>query len=299
MADPILVAARLVQYAAAAILFGLPAFRLYGLSTATRAAERGLLAGAATALPLGALLALSRQAAGMTGDPAAATDPSAWWDVATATQVGHALGFRVAAGLACLAILLWAGRSGAVWRSVAVVAGAAMASFAWSGHGAAGEGPVGAVQLVADVVHLLAAGLWLGALAGLSLAAASAEFRTAPGRAALTAALEGFSGIGSALVAALLATGLVNGWILVTPAKLPNLLQTAYGALLAAKLGLFAVMLACAALNRFRLTAALRATAGDSGPALAPLRANLFVETVCGAGVLALVALFGLLAPGM
>lgn len=299
MADPILVAARLVQYAAAAVLFGLPAFRLYGLRTPARAAEGRLLAATAMALPLGALLALARQAAGMTGDPAAAADPSAWWDVATATQVGHALGFRVAAGLACLAILLRAGRSDVPWRSQALVAGAAMASFAWSGHGAAGEGPVGAVQLIADVVHLLAAGLWLGALAGLGLAAASAEFRTPPGRAALTAALEGFSGIGSALVAALLATGLVNGWILVTPAGFPGLLQTVYGVLLAAKLGLFAAMLACAALNRFRLTPALRAAAGDGAQALTPLRASLFVETVCGAGVLALVAVFGLLAPGM
>lgn len=297
MADAILVAARLVQYAAAAILFGLPAFRLYGLRTPMRAAERWLLATAAMALPLGALLALARQAAGMTGDPAAAADPSAWWDVATATQVGHALGFRVAAGLAGLVILLRAGRSGAVWRSLAVVAGAAMASFAWSGHGAAGEGPAGTIQLVADVVHLLAAGLWLGALAGLGLAAASAQVRTAPGRAALTAALEGFSGIGSTLVAALFATGLVNGWILVTPAKLPSLLQTTYGALLAAKLGLFVVMLACAALNRFRVTPALRAAVGDASPA--PLRGSLLVETVCGAGVLALVALLGLLAPGM
>src|SRR3546814_1764463 len=35
----------------------------------------------------------------------------------------------------------------------------------WSGHGAAGEGNAGWVQLAADLVHLLAAGAWLSAIA--------------------------------------------------------------------------------------------------------------------------------------
>lgn len=295
MADPVLAAARLIQYGAGALLFGLPAFRLYGLRGPSVRAERLTLVVAATLLATGALAALAAQAAAMTGQAAAAADPTIWWEVATATQVGHALGGRVAIGLVLLVISLGAAaRRGAPWRSLSLLGGLTMASFAWSGHGAAGEGATGVVQLVADVAHLLAAGLWLGALAGLGIALARPP-PTPPGdRQALVAALEGFAGIGSALVATLILTGLVNMWVLVTPARLPALVTTAYGLLLLAKLALFGVMLGCAALNRFRIMPALRA-AGEAP--LGPLRRSLVLETACGVAVLALVAWFAMLPP--
>ena len=47
-----------------------------------------------------------------------------------------------------------------------LVAAAYLASLAWAGHAAAGQAS-GLVQLLSDVVHLLAAGAWLGALPGL------------------------------------------------------------------------------------------------------------------------------------
>lgn len=289
-------AARLIQYGAAAILLGLPAFRMYGLSGAARPGERALLLAAASALTGGALLALARQGAAMMGDDAAASDPAVWWDVATATQVGNAMALRAAAGFLGLAALLAGRAEHTRWRAVALVGALAMTSFAWSGHGASGEGLAGLAQLVADVAHLLAAGLWLGALAALG-ADLTAARRDPAARAALTGALEGFAGVGSVLVAVIVATGAINTWILVTPAGAPRLFQSAYGLVLAAKLALFAGMLACAALNRLWLTPALHGGRAVARDPLKTLRRSLVVETACGLGVLALVAALGILPP--
>ena len=51
----------------------------------------------------------------------------------------------------------WAGRRG-------YQRGPALASLAWNGHAAAGEGVAGAVRLAAGLVHLLAAGGWIAAV---------------------------------------------------------------------------------------------------------------------------------------
>ena len=58
---------------------------------------------------------------------------------------------------------------GNAFLSDAIAAAVALASLAWSGHGAASEGFRGTVHLVADIVHLLAAGVWVGPLFALGL----------------------------------------------------------------------------------------------------------------------------------
>ena len=58
--------------------------------------------------------------------------------------------------------------------------------------------------------------------------------------------------MGIATVVAVLATGIVNTWILV--GSLTRLIATGYGQLLILKMALFAVMLSFAAANRFWLT---------------------------------------------
>ena len=117
---------------------------------------------------------------------------------------------------------------------------------------------------------------------------------------ALHRALHGFSGVGTAVVAVLLATGAINGWFLVGLDHLNGLWTTAYGRLLSLKLVLFVVMLGLAAANRFHLTPALGRGLGaqdSEGAALAHLRRSVILETALGFGVLALVAWFGTLAP--
>ena len=76
------------------------------------------------------------------------------------------------------------------------------------------------------------------------------------GRDALHRALDGFSGIRSAQVAVLVATGLANSWFVVGLAGLPRLLASAYGQLLTLKVALFVVMVGLAAANRVHLTPA-------------------------------------------
>ena len=101
------------------------------------------------------------------------------------------------------------------------------------------------------------------------------------------------------MVAVIVASGMVNAWLLVGPAGVASLPGTLYGQLLLCKLALFAAMLGFAAANRYRLTPALlaRIEAEDHDGALAALRISLALETACAAIVLALVAWLGTLEP--
>ncbi len=161
------------------------------------------------------------------------------------------------------------------------------------------EGGRGWLHLAADVIHLLAAGGWLGAIAALllllrsSMAASPDSLRHAHG------ALERFSGMGTLIVGLVLATGIVNTWLLVGPANLASLPASLYGRLLLAKVMLFLVMLVLAAANRFRLVPALEAAiaAGDNRRARGAMRRSLLLEIGCAVTILALVAWLGTLEP--
>ena len=206
---------------------------------------------------------------------------------------------RAVAGLAALAVAATLRPSTRLWRASAGLGAVALASFAWSGHGADGEGAAGLFKLAADVLHLLAAGVWLGALAALLLLVLGVRRAEAAAVRTLHGALEGFSGVGSLVVAALVLTGLINSWFLVGPAHILAAATTTWGAVLLAKLCVFALMLSLAALNRFVLTPRLqRALASfDPASALAALRRSLLVESAAGLSVLILVSWLGTLAP--
>jgi putative copper resistance protein D len=113
-------------------------------------------------------------------------------------------------------------------------------------------------------------------------------------------ALIRFSGSGSAAVAALVATGLVNGWFLVgSPSAL---FGSTYGGILSAKIALFAVMLAIAAANRLWLVPALAAR--DACPARIDalrnrLRAHVVAEQVLGLLILASISILGTIRPAV
>lgn len=297
MADALLIAARTAQYAGAAVLFGLAAFRLYGLRGPPQMGERRALTAAAAALAAGATLALVRQAAGMTGDEAAALDPSVIRDVLTSTQVGQSLGLRIVAGLVALAVVLAERRAARGWAAPGLIGLAATVSFPWSGHAGATEGAAGVILLASDLVHVLAAALWLGAVAGLGLALHRLRREPREDHAALIAALEGFAGVGSTLVALIVVTGVVNAWLLAAPVGVAQTAASPYGVLLGLKFALVLGMLGCAALNRFRITPALRASPHGAAP-LKALGWSLAAEAACGGAVLAMVGALGTLPPG-
>ena len=92
-------------------------------------------------------------------------------------------------------------------------------------------------------------------------------------------------------------TGLVNAFYLV--GSFAALFDTDYGRLLTAKVALFFVMVAVAAINRFRLTPELvpDITLAPARHVLRQLRRNAVIEIVLGAIIIAIVAKLGVTPP--
>lgn len=286
------VVVRFVLYLDLMTAFGLAVFTLTGPRGCAEALplRRAILATAIVGAALSAL-ALALLAAEMAGVPIGEVDRETVDMLVYETAPGSAWLVRMAA-LAALALAALA----LPWRVATVVAavaaGVALGTLAWTGHGAMDEGARGWVHLGADIVHLLAAGVWLGALAALLwLVLRPAAAMPGTHRNLCHAALHGFATTGTLTVAALLATGLVNGWIILGPPGIAALPDTLYGRLLLAKLALFVAMLGLAWLNRYRLTPALT----QDGPRA--LRRSLAVETGSAIAIMALVAWLGTLAP--
>jgi len=217
----------------------------------------------------------------------------------TETSVGWALLARLAVltilGIAALTPVL---RRMAGLVLLTFLAAIAVASLAWSGHGAATEGPVGMVHLASDIIHLLAAAAWIGAL-GAFVLIVSRRPQTPEILNAAHRALASFATVGAIIVGLIVATGLVNSYLLVGPRNVLRLAESDYGRLLLIKLTLFAIMLGLAAGNRFRLTPALGKAIGRDGTAaaVARLKRSLWIETCAGILILGLVAWLGTLPP--
>lgn len=302
MADGPLIAIRWALYADLGVLFGLLLFALYALTGDEH--ERSLrLRGSTIVLAvLGILLSgygFLLSAAGMLGVGVEGVDRASATMLLTETTVGWALLARIAV----LAILAIAALTHLVRRRVGLalltpLAAIAVASLAWSGHGAATEGPAGMVHLASDIIHLLAAAAWIGALAAF-IRIASRRGQTPETLNAAHRALASFATSGTIIVGLILVTGLVNSYFLVGPQNVLGLAENDYGRLLLIKLALFAIMLGLAAGNRFRLTPALgKAVGGDgSAAAMERLKRSLWIETAAGVLILGLVAWLGTLPP--
>ncbi len=289
------------QFAAAMLLFGAPLFGLYGFGGEGGGFRlvRSLVVPALGLAAVTAVLMLAGEAAAMTGDPGAALSPEAWRDVLSATQFGKAWMLR--AGLV-IAMTVAVFRRSSRWTCLpmAVVGGFLVASLAWMGHGGAGEGTSGVVRLLGDMLHLLAASAWLGALGPL-LALVIWARRSGRHEIAVLArrALERFSGVGSAIVTLLVASGVVNGVFLLGRTFPASLITSAYGRVLVAKLAAFVGMLALAGFHRWRATPALAQSLESAmpGTTLRRLEFSLALETVLAVSVLALVAWLGMMEP--
>lgn len=186
--------------------------------------------------------------------------------------------------------------SGPAWSAGVVFSGLAVATVAWTGHAQHGVVAGAGLHLLGDVLHLIAAGAWIGALAWLLTLLS--PYAHAP-QGEIEHALAGFSGVGPGVVAMLIITGIVNSLFLIGPQSAVSLWRQTYGLTLLIKLALFAMMFALAAVNRYRLTPRL-AIAADSGSAEQTLRAfkgTIAAETALAVLVLAAVALLGVLPP--
>lgn len=307
--DTLTIGIRFALYANLMLLLGLPLFGLYALRGAERLHSNvlplRLLASALAAVGIAlSILSIAAMTASMAGVPLFEVDYASIKMMIAETPMGMAWQARI---VGLFAALLFAAALGArkspVWLILVSLGSAvALASLAWTGHGAASEGTAGTRHLIADIVHLLSAGAWIGALAGLGLLLFRRSRLSAVDHIRLThRALEGFSVIGTVLVALVVVSGLANSWMLVGVQHMLSMGSTLYGQLLIAKLGLFGAMLALAAANRFRLTPALERAvqSGDTVSAQRHLRGSLITESGAAFVILGLVAWLGTLQPPM
>lgn len=197
-------------------------------------------------------------------------------DVAAGTRFGRVACLRVGLALAGLAALAFGARRAALGAAALLIA-----SIAFTGHAGAGTGLHGTIHFVSDMVHLLAAGVWLGGLPALICLLLANP-------AGPAAATRRFGSIAMASVAIIAVTGLINTAYLVRVPSEP--LASAYNRVLALKLALFAAMLALAAGNRFWLTPSLPRTAFR-------LAVAVVAETALGLAALILVGALGTLQP--
>lgn len=150
------------------------------------------------------------------------------------------------------------------------------------GHGAMFDGVEGQLLILNQILHLTGVGIWLGGLLMLALLLTSTHSLD------LRRILLRFSGIGYGLVAAIVATGLVNVRAL-SGAFWPEPAFAGFGLVLAVKIALVLAMLVLAAANR---------TMARAHPLYVPaLRVSVLLECTFGALALAAVSLLGTLPP--
>lgn len=303
MADSFITGVRFVLFADLLLMMGLAAFPLYALRRADPgeariATELGAvqpwLCGAGLLISLAGMLALT---ASMQGVAITDVDTAMLWSMAVDTDPGKAWIVRMLALVLATGAVVQRNRHPFAAATGMSVAGAiALASLVWSGHAAATDGLAGTLHRLSDALHLIAAGVWIGAIAAFLILLRARANALQPSRLALAArSLDQFARVGTICVLVIAATGLINLEMIVGIAQAGQTAGTTYGALLIAKLLLFSLMLGLAALNRWRLTPAFAATASDASAGA--IRRSLMLEGLAAVAILALVAILGMLEP--
>ena len=312
MLDAMLVGSRFLQFAGALVLLGSSLFYMYGWQAATalplpalkrRQWPREMWVISAFTAALGTLLWVMASTAVFSGEAKDAINPSAVWLVFSETRFGRACLWRVGLLLISLVASCAVRRLNRLWLLQVGLSTFIVATFAWTGHGGMDSGWPGAIHAAGDVLHLWVAGAWFGALVplGILVFGALRSNELADARAACYG-LDRFSAIGSAVIAILVLSGLINSWFLIGVANWFALFTTAYGVALLIKLALFALMLVLAAMNRFRWAPRLRHGLQDqqdhsTSASLRALKTSLSAEVALAALVLLTVGVLGSLPP--
>lgn len=283
MADGVLIATRLLAYVLLLLAAGLPIYRLTDGRMRAGTGERAALAVLALAAIAVSCLWAVASVAVMAASPIAALDAPTVQAVLGATPLGTVLLVRsIALVVLLLAALLFPRNA-----LFALAGTVALASCAWTGHAGAGEGLPGSLHRFSDVVHLLAAATWLGALACfVQTCCARGNDRDR------VRALVRFAGTGTVIVILLTVTGIANGFFVTAASGWSP--RSDWSLLIGAKIALFLVMLALAAGNRWRLVPALEAARPG---ARGRLMRSLTLETLCAVAIVGLVAFAGVLDP--
>ena len=305
-----LVIARFLHYAAATSLVGLSLFPLYAYAEVEpdvlgRWRQRWLLWAAVAALFSG-ICWFAFAAANMSGSMTDLVDAETVWAVVHDTSFGAVWTLRMLLAVSAVGVAAWGLRSnGTAHRQnwmMPPLAAILLGSLAGTGHAQIEEGWNGVAHIVADAVHLLAAGAWLGGLIPLALILhryLGMDLNVGPKD--MDRILMRFSGMGYLAVAALIGSGLVNSWFLL--GSLSGLLNTPYGQILLGKLALFGGMLALAVANRFWLVPSMvRIQTGAPERVAhwsARLRNHVLGEQFLGWMVLLAVSMLGTIQPAV
>lgn len=283
------------------LLLGLFGLMAYATIWQRLLAERHEPDGSRSAFAVGILAAfllsvalMLAQIAEMMGQPALSLDLATVTALVTTTPMGRSFLVREAL-LPAAAVFLLAGGDR---RLVTALLGLTVASLSWTGHAAAGEGMAGAVHRANNIVHLLAVGLWIGAVAGFLMHALAARSADAGVTRKLLLAMRRFAPWGAALVALVFVTGVVNIGLIIGRVDPASALRTAYGQLMVAKLAVVGLILACAVWNAAasRRRSALAGPDGGGSGIRAPVN-SLAAEMLLMIAVLLLVAVLGMTSP--
>ncbi|MDR8364263.1 copper homeostasis membrane protein CopD [Pseudomonas sp. JL3] len=304
MSDSISIALRFALYVDLMLLFGVAFFGLYSLKGQERKSGavlpfRSMLAGTAV---LGALLSIASivmMASAMSGESDFAELRPHLEMMMFETDVGLAGVVRIVALLTTALAVMLRAPGVSLWIA-AFAGGIALSSLAWNGHGAMDEGSRRDWHFTVDILHLLVAGAWLGALVAFALMAKITALQTEARIRLLARAVSRFEVIGAVIVVVITVTGVVNYLFIVGP-KLDEVFLSTYGILLFIKVVLFAGMLVLAALNRFHLGPLLERSLRDGQYTVAAnaLRRSVVVELVAAVVIVGLVAWLGTLSPEM
>lgn len=235
----------------------------------------------------------------MMGQPVWQVELATLEAVITGTSIGWAFLVRFALLLMAVATL----NSKSIYANAASVSlfGFALATLPWSGHAAASEGAFAVVHKLSDSLHLLAAGLWLGAI-GWFLYLTVDVHRRAAGIVPenLLADMHSFAPLGVILVGVVGITGLANAQLIFGLENSIAVSGTGYGVLLIAKVVLVGFMVAFAARNALfgrRHSNAASSRFGDTTNIMAQLRISLAAELALATIVIGLTAWIGTLSP--
>ncbi|WP_416739174.1 copper homeostasis membrane protein CopD [Pseudomonas sp. NFX71] len=307
MDDSIYISLRFALYIDLMLLFGLALFGLYSLKGKERADGAvlnfgSLLGGTALTgilLSMAAMLHMAKTMSGMSS--VMELHHHILQMMLMDTDVGLTWMARIASLTVAVIAATLTRRAPALSLWLVTLCGAiALATLAWTGHGAMDEGSRRYLHFTSDIVHLLGAGSWLGALAAFALLLRSTHLTGDLQIRLLARTLTGFESAGTLIVATLAITGIVNYLMVVGPA-FETLTSSTYGALLSLKVFLFAGMLVFAAVNRFHLSPLLeRSIQADTHiVAINALRRSMILELSVAVIIMGLVAWLGTLSPEM
>ncbi len=306
MSDWVSIALRFGVYLDLMLLFGVALFGLYSFKGPERVSGavlpfRSIVAGTAVLGVLVSGASMVMMASAMSGELDLAQLRPHIEMMVVEMDVGRAWVVRIVVLVfAGLAMMLNQRAPGFSLLVAAIAGGIALGSLAWNGHGAMDEGSRRFWHFTTDILHLLAAGAWLGALVAFAWMARRDMLQAEESIKLLARTVTRFESVGALIVVAITVTGVVNYLFIVGP-KFDVLLPSTYGKLLIIKVMLFAGMLMLAARNRFHLGPLLERSfrEGKYRVAASALRRSVLVELSTAFFIVGLVAWLGTLSPEM